>query len=71
MHAIVARSFSRKTLAALAAKGVTVNRPVLVPDETGSCANARDCWEVLDNGTGRVLTVSQVFAMVSAQAEVF
>lgn len=60
---IARRSFSKKTLAALSAKGIELVGVQSLPGEGPMpCANAERGFVVSDNGTGRVLTFAQVLA---------
>ena len=54
--------FTRRTLSALARKGVTVLRPVALPDMSSAMpwATADRGYSVNDNGCGRILTHAQV-----------
>lgn len=54
------RDFSRKTLTALARKGIEVLGATFVPGSDGSFANGDRAYKVNDNGCGRVLTFTQV-----------
>lgn len=66
MQAIVARSFSRKTLAALAARNVRVLAPVLIPDAAGSYLNPDQAWSIDHAGTGRIVRLAEVLELASA-----
>jgi hypothetical protein len=57
-------TLSKKTLRSLSSKGITVLSTTLIPDSTSSMpwANASVGFNVSDNGTGRVLTLSQILA---------
>lgn len=57
--------FSRKTIAALARKGITIVGLQAIPDMASAMpyANATRGYVVNDNGTGRVLTFSEVMAL--------
>lgn len=54
--------FSRKTLRLLARKGITILRPVALPDMASAMpfANAGRGYSVDDNGCGRVWTFTQI-----------
>jgi hypothetical protein len=56
------RDFSPSTLRALTAKGLTVLRPVAIPDAASAMpwANADRGYAVNDNGCHRILTFAQV-----------
>jgi hypothetical protein len=54
------RDFGRKAAAALARKGITLVRPMALPDETGSFFNPTTGYVVNDNGCGRVWTYFEV-----------
>lgn len=66
MQAIVNRSFRASTLKALAKRGIQVLSPTLVLGEDGTWANARECWNVSDNDTGKVWTFTQVMDAAAA-----
>jgi len=62
---IVARSFSARTIRALAARNVRVLSPVLIPD-AGSPACWETGWSIDDDGLGRVLRFSEVMKLAAA-----
>lgn len=53
---IATRDFGRKTIAALARKGIRVINVTSLPDAKGSFLNSERGYVVDDNGTGRVFT---------------
>lgn len=63
-HAIAARDFSRTTLAALTAKGITVIGIQGLPGADGSFANGERGYCLDDNGTHRVRTHQEVLRLV-------
>ena len=58
-------TLSSKTLRSLARKGVTVLGTTLVPDMSSPMpfANGSVAFKVSDNGTGRVLSLSQILTI--------
>lgn len=56
------RDFSAATRRALARKGITILRPVALPDMSSDMpyANANRGYAVDDNGCGRIWTFAQV-----------
>lgn len=65
-HQIAARSFSSKTLKALAAKGVRLLSTTVIPGQGEMpYANGDRGYFVDDRGTGRVLTHGQVLALAA------
>ena len=61
------RDFSKKTLRALAHKGVTILHPVAIPATSGELpfANADRGYAVNDNGTHRVLRFREVLHLAA------
>ena len=53
---IVKREFSRKTISALAKKGIEIVGVTSIPDSEGSFLNATRAFEISDKGTGKIKT---------------
>jgi hypothetical protein len=58
--------FNKKTIRALADKGITIMGATFLPDHNGSFLNGRRGYRINDNGTGRVWTYHEIINMVSA-----
>ena len=57
--------FSKKTLRALASKGITLIGLHAIPDENGSFLNSQRNYILNDNGTQRVMLFMQVLALAA------
>jgi len=60
------KDFSKKTISALATKGVYIYGTTWIPDASGSCANGETAYQVDDNSTSRVLRFSEVLALAES-----
>ena len=56
------RDFSKKTLATLARKGITIYGTTILPDNTSSMpfASGERGYKINDNGCGRIWTFNEV-----------